>query len=88
MFLICDRVKQNIEWFSERLGTKPGSYPGIWAIVQAYDEPRKISAGEFEKVLRYGAAGSSTGLMMFTTSAVAGSPEKTEVLKKVYGEWK
>jgi len=66
---------------------KPGSYPKIWTIVQAYDEPRKISAGEFEKVLRYGASGSSTGVMMFTTNAVAESPDKTETMKKVYSEW-
>jgi len=81
-------VRQNIEWFSRKLDIKAGSYPAIWTIVQAYDEPRKISAAEFEKVLRYGAAGSSTGVMMFTTNAVAESAEKTEIMKKVYSEWK
>ena len=81
-------VRQNIEWFSGKMEIKPGSYPKIWTIVQAYDEPRKISAGEFEKVLRYGAAGSSSGVMMFTTNAVAESPEKTLTMKKVYSEWK
>lgn len=80
-------VKQNIEWFSGKLEIKPGSYPKIWTIVQAYDEPRKIPAEEFEKVLRYGAAGGSTGVMMFTTNAVAESPEKTETLKRVYADW-
>ena len=81
-------VKENIEWFCRRLDIHPGSYPMVWPIVQAYDEPRKITAKEFEKVMRYGAAGSSTGLMMFTTNAVAESPEKTETMKRVYAEWK
>lgn len=80
-------VKENIEWFSKKIDAKPGSFPKIWTIVQAYDDPVKISAREFEQVLRYGAEAGSTGVMMFTTNAVAESPEKTETMKKVYAGW-
>ncbi len=81
-------VKDNIEWFSKRLPSGKNGRPMIWPIVQAYDEPRPIGPEEFEAVLRFGAAGRSTGVMMFTTNAVAGNPEKTETLRSVYTEWK
>ena len=77
-------VAENIDWFSDRLNIKNGRGPKIWSIVQAYDDPHKISPGEFETVLNGGLAGSATGVMMFTTYAVAEDPEKTEVMKKVY----
>ncbi|MBL7697755.1 MAG: hypothetical protein JNK79_06335 [Chitinophagaceae bacterium] len=72
-------VKENIEWFSKIVPNKK-----IWPIVQASNEPANVSAKEFEKVLRYGLSGRATGVMMFTTYAVAGEPAKIEVLKKVY----
>ena len=81
-------VRENIEWLSKKIDAKPGSFPKIWTIIQAYDDPVRISANEFEQVLWHGIAGSSSGMMMFTSNAVAESPEKTEVLKKVYGKWK
>jgi len=53
----------------------------VWPIVQAYDDPGVISAEEFGRVLRYGAGAGSTGVMMFTTNAVAESPAKSEIMK-------
>jgi hypothetical protein len=80
-------VKENIEWFSKHLSLKTGTVPTIWPIVQAHDDPNVISSEDFEKVLRYGTAGSATGVMMFTSNAVAEDASKTETMKKVYGQW-
>ncbi|MDX2443179.1 MAG: hypothetical protein QNK30_05215 [Bacteroidales bacterium] len=79
-------VKENIEWFSDKLNVQTQNYPKIWPIVQAYDDPDKISAEEFEDVLNFGMAGMSTGIMMFTSYAVSEDPKKIEVMKKVYSE--
>lgn len=80
-------VKDNIEWFCTTLKIDPLSFPKVWPIVQAYDDPAAISADEFESVLRYGAGSSSTGIMMFTSNSVAENTEKIEILKKVYSEF-
>ncbi len=80
-------VKENIEWFSDRLNIKAGKFPKVWPIVQAYNDPNVISAEEFEKVLRYGAGGQATGVMMFTSYAVAEDEEKLAVMKKIYTSW-
>ena len=77
-------VQENIEWFSKRLNIRPGSYPKVWPIVQAYNDPHVISNEEFATVLRGGLSGMSSGVMMFTTHAVAGDEGKTEVMKQVY----
>ncbi|MEQ6118944.1 family 10 glycosylhydrolase [Reichenbachiella sp. MALMAid0571] len=77
-------VEENIEWFCNRLDIGNDSYPKVWPIVQAHDDPGIISAGEFEKVLEGGLSSKSTGVMMFTTNDIAKSTEKTEVLKKIY----
>ena len=77
-------VEENIQWFSKRLKIKEDSYPKVWTIVQAYDDPQLISNEEFETVLRGGLAGKSSGVMMFTTYAVAEDEGKTAVMKKVY----
>ncbi len=79
-----DWVQENIQWFSDRLNIKKNVYPKLWPIVQAHNDPGNISKEEFEKVLKGGLAGGSTGVMMFTTSAVAEDNGKTEVMKKVY----
>jgi hypothetical protein len=80
-------VKENIEWFSNRLNIKAGSFPKVWPIVQAYNDPTVISAEEFEKVLQYGAGGQATGVMMFTSNSVAEDEQKIAVMKKVYTGW-
>lgn len=79
-------VKDNISWFCNRLGIREGSYPKVWPIVQAHNDPEIISSEEFETVLINGMSGSSSGIMMFTTYAVAEDEGKTEVMKKVYSE--
>ncbi|UJH66788.1 family 10 glycosylhydrolase [Allomuricauda sp. SCSIO 65647] len=79
-----DWVEENILWFGKRLNTEKGSYPKIWPIVQAYNNPGIVTSEEFEIVLKGGLAGKSTGVMMFTTYAVAEDEGKTETMKKVY----
>lgn len=80
---------ESVRDFVDYMGTKPwlqtapGQYPRLWPIVQAHDDP-KVSAEEFERVLRYGLSGKSTGVMMFTLGSVAKDPEKMEAMKKVY----
>lgn len=81
-------VKENIEWFCERLNVKPGTYPKVWTIVQSHDKPKIISAKEFGDVLRYGVAAGATGVMMFTSYSVAENIEKIETMKNVYTKWK
>jgi hypothetical protein len=82
----ADWVKQNIEWFSKRLDIQPGKFPKVWPIVQAYDDPAVISSEEFGMVLHFGAGAGSTGIMMFTSSAVAENPSKTEMMKEIYSD--
>jgi len=79
-----DWVKENIQWFSNRLNIKNDSYPKVWPIVQAHNSPGIISIEDFETVLQGGLAGKSSGVMMFTTSAVAEDEGKTEVVKNIY----
>jgi hypothetical protein len=79
-------VNENISWFCDRLEIGDGSLPKVWPIVQAYNDPRIISGDEFETVLRGGLSAISSGVMMFTTYAVAEDPVKVEVMKKVYTE--
>lgn len=81
-------VKENIEWFCKRLDAPAGSFPKVWPIVQAYDDPDTISSKEFEDVLNYGAGACATGVMMFTSNSVAASQEKTATMKRIYAGWK
>lgn len=81
-----DWVRENITWFCTRIGAQTDAFPKVWTIVQAYNEPEIISNEAFETVLRGGLAAKSTGVMMFTTNAVAGDAGKTQVMKKVYTE--
>ena len=77
-------VHEHIDWICNRLDIKKNSYPKVWPIVQAYDDPSIISSEEFETVLRSGLSGRSSGVMMFTSYAVAENEDKTAVMKKVY----
>lgn len=77
-------VADNIAWFSKRLNIQVDKGPKLWPIVQAYDDPKLISNHEFETVLKGGLSGMASGVMMFTTYAVAGDEGKTEVMKKIY----
>jgi hypothetical protein len=77
-------VKENITWLSDRLDISTTKGPKIWSIVQAYNDPHIISGGEFETVLKGGLAGKSSGVMMFTSYAIAEDRIKTEIMSKVY----
>ncbi len=77
-------VEENITWFCSRMNIEHGKFPKVWPIVQAYNNPYTVSASEFETVLKGGLASKSTGVMMFTTRAVADDVEKTATLKKIY----
>jgi hypothetical protein len=79
-------VAENINWFCGRLDINSDSYPKVWPIVQAYDDPVKISAEAFETVLKGGLSASSTGVMMFTTYSVAQDTAKTEIMNKLYND--
>ena len=76
-------VGNYVEWLSGRLPDAAR----IWPIVQAHNEPGVISAAEFEQVMRLGATGRSTGIMMFTIRSVAEDPEKLRTLGRLYREW-
>ena len=81
----ADWVEENLTWFSERISNiKKEQKVMIWPIVQAYNDPHVISGKEFETVLRAGLSGTASGVMMFTSYAVAEDQEKIEVMKKVY----
>ena len=77
-------VAENISWLSDKLKIAEGEGPKIWPIVQAHDSPGKVSPSEFKTVLEGGLAGKSTGVMMFTTGAVAQSEAKIKVMKEFY----
>ncbi len=79
-------VKENISWFCDRLDIRNDSFPKVWPIVQAHNDPGIISKEEFETVLTNGLASESSGVMMFTTYAVAEDEGKTQVMKKVYSQ--
>ena len=81
-------VKANIEWFSQRMQIEKDKDPKVWPIVQAYNNPYVISAEEFSTVLKGGLSGKATGVMMFTTRAIADDEGKVEVLKDVYQQLK
>jgi hypothetical protein len=77
-------VEENISWFCKRLEIKSNTYPKVWPIVQAYNDPVIVSNEEFETVLKGGLTGKSSGVMMFTSNAVAEDEGKTAVMKDVY----
>jgi hypothetical protein len=79
-----DWVSEHINWLCNRLDIRKNSYPKVWPIVQVYNDPVIVTSEEFETVLRYGMSGRSSGVMMFTSYAVAEDEGKTAVMKHVY----
>ncbi|MBA3975889.1 MAG: hypothetical protein C0504_16915 [Candidatus Solibacter sp.] len=75
-------VGENVKWLVGQVGPSK-----VWPIVQATGEPTPISAQEFESVMRKAVEPGSTGIMMFTTRAIAEDPAKTEVLRRLYRAW-
>ena len=56
----------------------------VWPIVQATDEPEKMSAEEYEKALKAGLAGGSTGVMTLTAEATIEDRKKWEIQKQIF----
>lgn len=77
-------VKENLEWFYNRIQVNTQDQYQVWPIVQAHDDPDLISAEEFGRVLKYGLEDPATGVMMFTSRSVAENPAKIEVMKNIY----
>jgi len=77
-------VEENISWFCERLALGKETAPSIWPIVQAHDSPGIVDPKAFETVLSGGLVECSSGVMMFTTRAIAEKEEKLEIVKKIY----
>lgn len=77
-------VEENISWFCDRLAIEEGKFPKVWPIVQAHDSPGVVSKEDFQIVLQGGLSHCSSGVMMFTTKAVAEKPEKIDVVKDLY----
>jgi hypothetical protein len=76
-------VGENVEWWSQRLAGRAR----MWPIVQALDKPRDVTPLEFDTVLRLGAGGAATGVMMFTVQAVAANKAKMEAMGRLYRSW-
>jgi hypothetical protein len=79
-------VEENITWFCNRMNIEDGGFPKVWPIVQAYNNPYTVSSVEFETVLEGGLAAKSSGVMMFTTRAMAEDDEKISVMKNIYNK--
>lgn len=77
-------VEENIAWMGNKLDVTTEGYPKIWPIVQAHNDPGVVSTEEFKVVLKGGLSGKSSGVMMFTTNAVAGDNAKTKVMREFY----
>jgi hypothetical protein len=77
-------VGESVAWLTRSVRSGAGRPPRIWPIVQAANEPGTVTAEEFAEVLRLGASGCATGVMMFTIGSVAQDPAKMEALKKAY----
>lgn len=77
-------VEENIGWFCDRLAIQEGTFPKVWPIVQAHDSPGVVSTEDFQIVLQGGLSHGSSGVMMFTTNAVAEKTEKMDIVKSVY----
>jgi len=77
-------TKEFLQWFNEEIVSKNGKGAAIWPIIQASDEPVRISPEEFRQVMIDATAPPSTGVMMFSTGALNEDPEKVEVMKQIY----
>ena len=78
-------VGEYLDWFQKEIIAPNGNGAALWPIVQASDEPVKITPEEFRKVLMQGMSVPSTGIMMFSTWAFQGDSLKIEVMREVYG---
>ncbi|MFH1339489.1 MAG: putative glycoside hydrolase [Candidatus Omnitrophota bacterium] len=79
--LICGRntawITSVVQWTKSKTDTE------VWPIVQSINEPVELSAEEYERALRSGLRGGSTGVITFATGATLENG-KWEVQKKVF----
>lgn len=80
--LLCHKDPDWIISVTAWLKTKTNK--DIWPIIQAIDEPQKMSAIEFERALRTAMTGGSRGVMVFDAKAVLEDEQKWEVQKKIF----
>lgn len=77
-------VGEYLEWFQHEVIDKQGQGAAIWPIVQASDEPERISPEEFRDVMIKGMSGPSSGITMFSTWAFQDDSLKIEVMRDLY----
>ncbi len=77
-------VGEYLNWFQNEIISKEGKGAALWPIVQASDEPVRISPMEFRNVMINGMSGPSSGIMMFSTWAFQDDSLKVEVMKDLY----
>ena len=77
-------VGEYLYWLQHEIISTSGKGAAIWPIVQASNEPVRISPEEFRNVMTLGSSGPSTGIMMFSTGAFQEDSLKIEVMKDLY----
>jgi hypothetical protein len=77
-------VGEYLQWFQSEIIAKEGTGAALWPIVQASDEPVRISPEEFRDVMIDGVSQPSTGIMMFSAWAFRDDSLKIEVMKDLY----
>jgi len=77
-------VGEYLAWMDKEIISPDGGGAAIWPIVQASDEPVKISPEEFRNVMMFGTSGPSSGIMMFSTWAFQKDTAKVEVIRELY----
>ena len=83
----ADWVEENIQWFVRKIESFGDDDVKVWPIVQAYNNPMVISSEEFGTVLQGAISGGGTGVMMFTSRAVAEDSAKTLKMQSIYKSW-
>ena len=79
--LICSRDSEWIISLNRQVSSRVNR--AVWPIVQATDEPRKMSAQEYAEVLKAGLSGGSSGIVVFNTEAAL-EPGKWQAQKDIF----
>lgn len=77
-------VGEYLKWLHQEIISRTGKGAAIWPIVQASDEPVRITPEDFRHVMNQGISGPSTGIMMFSTWAFQEDSLKINVMKELY----
>ena len=79
-----DWVSEYLTWLQKEIIAPGGTGAAIWPIVQASNEPIRITPEDFRTVMIQGASKPSTGIMMFSTGAFQEDSLKINVMKELY----